>query len=430
MRKSFVIFIALITILAIPGLAQAEHKIASIRTLGNYETPDSILIELAGIKPGDTFTDTTVTEMEKRLQRNGRFESVEVRVRYLSLGEGGDVVLIIVVKEKPSLPSKFMFGPILGLSDEYGFTYGVRIAMIDPLGLADSRILPLSKVYFPLSWGGRRQIGVEAEFDLGEFDLGRMVNRLNVYAGRTRRENPHDKIADDRLEFNARFATRLRFFTLGISGGWTDVKFGGLDEEFTDFGVDVAFDTRKDANLPGDAVYFGVGWRLISYKDFGPMIMGDIGPEIIDMGSRSDTNIFNIDVRAFKRVVGQALFAWQFYYQEADQALATYLKPFLGGSATLRGYSPGEFVGDNIALASAELRLPLTKVLDRWRAGIHFFFDSGAVFNNGRQLGDADFHYGIGAGGFIFAAVVGVKADIAYDIEGKVRFHISSGFRF
>ena len=430
MRIPTLLILVSFAFFALSCFAFAEQKIATIRTLGNYETPDKRLVELAGIALGDPFTDSTVAEIEKRLRRSGRFESVEVRVRYLSLGESGDVALVIVVKEKVSLPSKFMFGPILGLSDEYGLTYGVRVAIIDPLGLADSNVLPLSKVYFPLSWGGTRQAGIEAEFNLGQFDLGRMVNRLNVYAGRIRRENPHYEIADDRLEFNARFATRLRFFTLGIGGGWTDIKFGGLDEEFTDFGIDFAIDTRRDANLPGDAVYFGVGWRLISYEGYGPILLGDLEPAIIDLGSRDNTNIFNIDARAFKRLFGQVLFAFQLYYQEADRALAPYLKPFLGGSATLRGYGPGDFVGDNIALAAAEMRLPLTKVLDRWRAGIHFFVDSGAVFDNGQELGDADFHYGIGAGGFIFAAIVGAKVDIAYDLEGDVRFHISSGFRF
>jgi outer membrane protein assembly factor BamA len=422
--------LAAFLLLALSGFVLAQSKIIALRIQGNYETPDSEVIKLAGIKVGDPFTENTVAEVERRLRRSGRFESVEVKVRYRSLGQGGDVALIIQVKEKPSLPSKLMVGPILGLSDEYGFTFGAQIAVVDPLGLADSKFLPLSKLYFPLTWGGTRQAGVEAEFDLGEFDMGRMVNRLNVYAGRTRRENPHYKIGDDRVELSARFATRLRFFTLGLGGGWTSVKFGGLDEEFTDFGIDFALDTRKDANLPGDAVYLGAGWKRVSYEKFGPVIMDDVEPAVIDIGARADTNIYTIDARAYKRLFGRPIIASQFYYQEADHPLAPYLKPFLGGGATLRGYSPGEFVGDSIALASLELRWPLTKVLERWRAGIHFFFDSGAVFDQGQHIGDADFHYGLGGGGFIFAAVFGLKVDIASDLEGGYRAHVSSGFRF
>ena len=180
------------------------------------------------------------------------------------------------------------------------------------------------------------------------------------------------------------------------------------------YGIDIALDTRRDANLPGDAVYFGVGWERLAFEE--------------SVGGKVDS--FSLDARAYKLLVGQALLAGRIYLGVADAPLPDYQRPFLGGAATLRGYKPGAFVGDNIALASLELRLPLTGVLDRYRAGFHLFIDSGAVYDDGQDLGDADFHYGVGIGGFAFAAVFGITADIAYDLEGDVRLHLSSGFRF
>jgi outer membrane protein assembly factor BamA len=96
----------------------------------------------------------------------------------------------------------------------------------------------------------------------------------------------------------------------------------------------------------------------------------------------------------------------------------------------LRGYEAGRFIGDNIALAAIELRLPLTSTLALPRAGIHFFFDSGTVYDQGQKLRDAMFYQGVGIGGFFRILFIGVRADVGYDLEGNIRFHIGSGFRF
>ena len=123
--------------------------------------------------------------------------------------------------------------------------------------------------------------------------------------------------------------------------------------------------------------------------------------------------------------------------------LTTLVVPFQAPTYTAYA-SPGEadlgitktdspdpvYIGDNITLAAVELRLPLTSPMAFYRAGIHFFFDSGTVYDYGQKLRDAKFHYGVGLGGFFRVAIIGVRLDLGFDLEGNVRFHYGSGFRF
>ena len=46
-----------------------------------------------------------------------------------------------------------------------------------------------------------------------------------------------------------------------------------------------------------------------------------------------------------------------------DAPLPVYEQNLLGGAANLRGYDAGYKAGDNLAAASAELRIPLTSPL-------------------------------------------------------------------
>ena len=150
--------------------------------------------------------------------------------------------------------------------------------------------------------------------------------------------------------------------------------------------------------------------------------------KLLDGGPRF--NRYKLDVRGYKGVFGQAILAGQFLYHIADGRLPDYQRPFLGGSATLRGENPGAFIGDNLVLTSLELRMPLNSKLAVYRAGIDVFFDSGAVYDHGRSLGSADFKHGAGIGFFLFVAGYGIKVDFAHNLRDNFRVHFSTSFRF
>jgi outer membrane translocation and assembly module TamA len=367
---------------------------------GNHSLPDEEVLKIAGIAAGQPFAPEDAKAIEARLLSSGKFASAEVRVRYRGVGESSDVALVLLVSEKPDLPSRFLVGPIFDLTDEYGLTLGARVAYVDVL--ADG-----GRIAVPLSWGGKRQAGVEASFPLDE------ASSLRFHLSRFREVNPHYDVPDNRLSLGGGFGWQRGLFGIDASGGWSDVDFEELDESFAELGARVSLDSRRDPTIPGDAFYAGLSFRRLFFES-----------------SRADVHQYGIDLRGYKRLGGQALLASQLYWSIAGGPLPRYERPFLGGGKTLRGHAPGEFVGDNAALGSLELRLPLTSVLSLPRAGVHFFFDTGAVYDDGASLRRARFHNGAGFGGFFRIAMIGLRADLGFDLDGGTRFHVASSFKF
>lgn len=381
--------------------AQSE-VISEVRFHGNHSIPDPELLQLSGVKPGDRISTGSLVQIEERLMKSGRLESVDVRQRSRSLTATDEVVLIILIKEKTAISKKFLFFPILSPNDEYGLTYGARVTSIDLLG-AEERIT------FPLSWGGIRQAAAEASFSFEK----RFHHEVLVATRVWQRENPHFEIDDRRTELGGGFTQKFKNLRWGLETGWSQVDFASTNDEFVTLAAELTWDTRQDFILPRDAFYASIGWERMAILDGKP-----------------NFNRLKLDFRGFKGVWGRAIVAGRFFYHRADGRLPDYQRPFLGGAATLRGHPPGEFVGDNLVSSSVELRLPLHAPLAFYQAGVHVFFDSGAVYDHGQSFGQANFRHGVG-GGFFFALLgLGLKVELAYDLDDSLRVHFSSGFGF
>jgi outer membrane protein assembly factor BamA len=390
-------------LLVLTAGAFAEAQILrDVRLLGNFTTTDEEVLRLAGVVPGATLPEGVEREIERRLLLSGRFESVSVVRRYASLSETGEVVLLITVREKEPIRDKWMFMPILSGSDEYGLTYGIRISAVDFFG-------PRDRLSFPLTWGGERSAAAEAEFD------GRIppVNTFFSGVGLSRLEHPHFEIGDFRKSIWGGARRRLGPVKLQFSGGWSDISFGTARDRLVDYGAGVEFDTRQDINLPRDAVFIGLGWRKLNLLEGGP-----------------DFNRYLVDLRGYKGLLGQSILAGQFVYHVADGRLPDYERPFLGGASTLRGHQPGAYIGDNIALTSLELRLPMTSPLSVYHAGFKLFWDLGTVFHHGQSVRRAHFRHGAGGGVFFLIMGFGITVDLAHDLNDSVRLHFGTGFRF
>jgi outer membrane protein assembly factor BamA len=396
------------------GMVYAQKTIESVRVHGNHTIPDDEVIGIAGVSPGDSLGDNSADEIEERLLDSGRFESVEVRVRYRSLDENGPVALVIVVREGRgksirSIPRRFMLGPIFRFSDEYGVTFGANVAMVDLFTKG-------GRASFPLSWGGKRQIAAKFHFPLGESDRGKVVHNLLFDINRYRQVNPHFDVPDNRFEVGGGVQSRYKLLSFGARGDWTDASFDELDESFVKTSAHVALDTRVDEIIPGHAVYLGLGWERFFFRT---------GTD------RADVNRYSTDVRGFLHLIGPLHLAGQFYYNPASGPLPTYEKPFLGGGATLRGHEAGEYIGDNMALATIELRLAATRLLQYARVGLHFFYDAGTVYDFGEKLRDATWHEGAGLGAFFRVFFISVRADVGWNLQGEgTRFHIASKMKF
>ena len=401
---------------ASPATSDRADTIVELRVHGNQSITDEEVLALAGASVGDRVGDTVVADVERRLLESGRFDAVEVRKRYRSLTATDEIVLVLVVRERAGLTSssplaralgsvgrRTLFLPIVDYAEGYGLTYGARVGMVDVLG-DDGRLS------IPAMWGGTKRIGVEVD----KLFTGGIVSRVQAGASLVRREHPHFEVDDDRTELWVRAArhlpARLRVAALI---GWADVRFGSIDGQLTSYRLVLDFDTRQDVSFPRDAVYARAEFEWLDPSGGGAVI-----------GRPS------YEIHGYKGLFGQTVLIVQALYQGANAPVPLYEQPLLGGGGTLRGWKVGEFVGDQLAAASVELRMPLTSPLSIGKVGATIFFDTGTVYGAHQSVRRAQFSRGTGAGLFVDAALIHFRLDVAHNLIDQVRVHIAAGVSF
>lgn len=405
--------------LACANVASAQTSpgvVGEVRVHGNHTTPDADILGIVGDVVGKPATDQLITEVQTRLERSGRFDDVEVRKRYRSIENPDDVLLMVVVDEVPGVDpldlkpgpvkklwSSGMFMPILHSEDGYGFTYGMRGAFVDRLG-------PRSRITVPVSWGGERQARVQVE---RAFKRG-PIERINGEFGIMRRENPHYELSDRRTGFAARAESApARWLRLGVGGRRDNVLFAGVDRDtVARVGGDATIDTRVDPAFPRNAIHATFGIDRIDFDG-------------------GNANQRRADVRGYLGLFGQTVLAVRGLSVTTNTALPRYEHLLLGGASNLRGYDAGYRAGDNLAAASAELRIPLTSPVNVGRFGIKLFVDAGTVYDIGEKLQDQKhLDRGIGAGAYFHMTVLNVSLDVARSREGNTRYHFGLGVTF
>jgi len=417
--------VALAFVFGITATAAAQTSpgvVAEVRVHGNHTTPDADVLAIVGEVVGKPATDTFVAEVGARLEKSGRFDGVDVRKRFRSIENPDDILLMIVVDEVAGisdddltpgplkkLSSSGMFLPIVHSEDGYGLTYGARVSFVDRLG-------PRSRVSFPLTWGGERQARAQIERTF----TGGPIARLSVEAGIGRRENPHFEIADTRKSFQGRAESSIRrWLRVGAGGGVDQVTFGGVRDRLARASGDVTLDTRVDPAFPRNAVHAKFGLERLSFT-------ARSGAVAAGRANRRTT-----DVRGYLGLVGQSVLAVRAMSLTATAPLPDYEKGLLGGGSTIRGYHAGYQAGDNIAAASAELRVPLTTPLSVGRFGIKAFVDAGTAYAHGEKLRDQRLDRGYGGGAYLHLTILSLSLDVARaQATGDVRWHFGMGVTF
>ena len=399
---------------------QAGEVVAEIRVHGNAFVADEDVIRLAGLTLGQTVTPTLLAEVEKRLKDSGRFESIEVRKRYRSLTNMDDISIVLVVHERAGVTSvvedvnpiagswrrfrsKVMFMPILTYTDGYGFTYGARFSTVSALGLGE-------RLSVPLTWGGTRRAAIEIERTFERGPLTRVESSFGIW----QRENPHFEIDDQRVEWRGRAERQFGgVVRTGFEASTSRVEFGSTRDRLWTTGADVALDTRADPAFPRNAIFLGTGWTGLHAR----------GLDRIDR--------YVADARGYVGALGQSVVAARAQYTHATSSLPAYERLLLGGSSTLRGFKTGTFAGDRMLVTSAELRVPITSVLNAARLGVSVFFDAAKAYDVNQRFDDARWHRAAGAGVFLIASVVRINLDVAHGFrDGDTRVHLGMGFPF
>jgi len=409
------------------GADSQPEVIGEIRIHGNAFLSDKEVLDFAGIAVGQLLPADGIEAITKRLKDSDRFESVEVRKRYRSLTDTTDVALVLVVHEKPGvrsaiggvdipgvpgavarpvgrLRSKLMFLPIISYADGYGFTYGGRVSTVDLLGIDE-------RLSVPLTWGGTRRAALEFERVFKTGPLTRIESSFGVW----NRENPRFEIRDQRVELNGRaervFADVLR---AGVDASRSTISFGILDDDLWTIGTSLRVDTRLDPAFPANALFVTGGWTGMHFRTIPDRV-----------------NRLTGDARGYLRVFRQIVVAGRASYTGTDASLPPYERLLLGGSSTLRGFDTGAFAGDRILSTSAEVRVPLTSVLNGAKLGITVFTDAGKAWDVGSSMDQAEWHRGVGGGLFLIASIVRINLDIARGLKtGDTKVHLSSGFTF
>jgi hypothetical protein len=412
---------------AAPGTDPQQEVIGEIRIHGNAFLSDKEVLDFAGIAVGQPLPADGIEAITKRLKDSDRFETVEVRKRFRSLTDTTDIALVLVVHEKPGvrsaiggvdipgvpgtvarpvgrLRSKLMFLPIISYADGYGFTYGGRVSTVDLLGIDE-------RLSVPLTWGGTRRAALEFERVFKTGPLTRIESSFGIW----NRENPRFEIRDQRVELNGRaervFADVLR---AGVDAGRSTISFGVLDDDLWTIGTSLGVDTRLDPSFPGNAVFVTGGWTGMHFRTI---------PDSV--------NRLTGDARGYLRVFRQIVVAGRASYTGTDASLPPYERLLLGGSSTLRGFHTGAFAGDRRISTSAEVRVPLTSVLNGAKLGITVFSDAGKAWDFGSSMDQAEWHRGVGGGLFLIASIVRINLDIAHGLKtGDTKVHLSSGFTF
>ncbi|MBA3949104.1 MAG: FtsQ-type POTRA domain-containing protein [Acidobacteria bacterium] len=396
--------------------AAAPQTISDVRVHGNHSTPDAVVLEIAGVKAGDPFAPAAAKEVETRLRKSGRFDRVEVLARSRSL-DGSDLSLVILIEEPAVVPiempggaivntvrrvgMKPMFLPILDFSD-YGFSYGARASFVDVTGKG-------SRISVPLTWGASKRVAGEYEHRFGP---GNRV-RLEGAAAWMRRDNPFYEIEETRRDASAGLSYEIaRPLRATARTGITDVSFGADEDRFPWVSGELTLDTRIDPNLPRQAVYASMRVERLAFDAYEP-------------ATRVRT-----DLRGYLGLIGQSVLAVRALHVMSDTPLPSFERTLIGGASTVRGSEFGYASGDNMAVGSVEVRLPLNSPMKVGRLGMSVFADVGAAYDRGTALADADYRWGYGAGLFFSATVVRLNLDVATDGNGGARVHAASGFRF
>ena len=400
-------------------LGLQPEVIAEVRVHGNHITPDDEILKIAGIVMGAPLGAGDIEQFKARLERDGRFQDVQVLKRYASISDMTRIALVVIANEGavrlkiPVLDDQpiqierrrglrnLMWLPILDFEDGYGATYGVRFAFV---GVTGER----GRVSFPLTWGGHKRAG--AEFDR-VFNSG-PLSRIEVGTSIDRRENPAFEIDDTRKRMWARAERAVGPFRAGVSTGWQRVSFAELHDDLRTVGADVSFDTRLNTVLPRNAVFATAAW------------------ERVDIRSGEAINRLRLDGRGYLGLFGQSILVGRILREDADRPVPPYLKSLLGGWSNLRGFKAGAFYGDSLMAGSLEVRVPLSPVLSDGKLGVSVFVDAGTAYDKGMRFEDATIRTGGGGSVWVTLLAFRMGLSVAHGRGSGTRVNFGGGLTF
>lgn len=415
----------------------AEGRIRKLVVTGNSRSKIATLERVLQLGPGEVWREQVATQDRERLARLGIFDDVLLSARVPDESENADVgVVDLVVKVKEAQTGNV--AATVGYGDGTGFIGFVSLSDNNFLGSGDkvrldwqrwARIVLQSdgtyaqdsaRQAFQFGYGrppGRRgQIAWDvAVYDQNTIFLPTFNANLETIRNYERRKGGSLRVggavASQLNLFGTVRADRVGYDPLPDRLGVPQSEWQGANARIGAFGMQAEWDRRNKADYPNRGFFIQGNWEQAGTA-FG--------------GERSFRKL-TADLRRYQPIdiprKPGSTFATRLMAGNATGSLPLSEQFFLGGFDLLRGYDLFSIRGDRMALASAELRVPVGPGL----VGV-MFVDHGAAWLPGTAAGSGGWRTGYGVG-LRFASPVGpLRLDFAQG--SRLQTYVSLGQAF
>jgi len=412
-----------------------NSKVAKILVAGNRRTRSPVILREMKTQVGDTIDVETLQADQKRILNLGLFNRVEID----SLQRPEGVHILIGVTERWYL---FPF-PILFINDkDWGkASYGAGIVHTNFRGRREVAALS--------GWAGYNPAFAIDYSNPWVFGPAQMQTRFRFAVQRVRNrsfENLGQTVNEQRLGGFWSIGKRFGFFTyLSMSFGYTELKLDPpvpgktLDPSGRDrlpsLGLTFAYDRRDLFEYPRSGVFVKL-WGLRT----------GFNSEYIHFQR------YGADVRGYKKIYRNLSLGARAMTDLARDKIPIYDRVFLGYSNRVRGHftrAEDKREGENLALASVELRFPIMpwryfsasdvpmfgSYFQNMKFGISagIFADYGRVWfqsNKRPRFADGQRGYGVGLHFHLPFPINLLRLELAFDEKGRSESIVDIGVAF
>jgi len=364
--------------------SEKGRVVAGISYYGNHVTKEYILQRAFGVKVGDPYDATAVSDGWERLEELPFISFVEVQEKRPSPTE---VFLVIQVEEDP----RFTWAPVIDYEARHeGFLLGLGAQFQNVRGRAETvsaRATWTKRHGYDLRWENPQILGAAA---IGVYVQGTW-ERYDFLYEPLRLRDAHGT-AGLWHDFG-------RWATLAASYTYRELESdenqgtapGGVTTDPW-IGLRLSHDSRDRRYYPSRGVYASVAGQFAG------------------LGPQHTYQTYDGQLAAFVPVPFVEILAGRVAYRGAagladGENLPFYARSYLGGAHNLRGVDFGSVRGDQSYLATVEIRRPLFLFpLREGRSvgfGLHAFADWGKAYDHGSHFDDAPLRSSFGLGAHI-----------------------------
>jgi len=398
--------------------ADTDRTVGSISIRGNQRTHNEVIERELDCAVGDGSEHVDCEAIRARLSNTNLFS--EIKVRADSLSEPGQLLLEVVVKERPAvLPY-----PIVNKSTKSGYSFGGGVVLSNLRGRQERLFVSGTaggvrglSVYYHNPWiaGHRTWLSLSSAFDQEDNDFDGFVEETFAVAASV----GNSWTGDDR------WRSRVG---LGFRSLISNEPDRTIDDDNHDLLVHVStgvtYDTRDIYRNPSR------GWfQEVSAAWFGGALGGNV-----------EYAQYVVDLRRYQPVpIGRTLAGFVRATLRTG-GVPIYRRLHFGGGSTVRGFPTSRTTGEHGVLAGVEYRFDMLKQrvydvgrvrnLDFAMSGA-FFIDAGAAWTEDAALDWGDVITSAGFGLRCFAHWIDVaRFDVAYTEDGDLGIEVGQGMKF